>query len=73
MAETKKIAKADAAVMNKLYATEVAKIAADQKVKIASPEDPQAFKDHQEYNATIESVMRDDKGTSFDPNDPIKD
>ena len=69
----KKIAQADAAVMNKLYASEVSKIAADQKVKFASPEDPQAFKDHDEYNATVESVLREDKSESFNPNDPIKD
>ena len=69
----KTIVAADAAVMNSLYATEVAKIAADQKVKIATPEDPQAFKDHAEYNATVESVLRSDGSEEWNPNDPILD
>lgn len=69
----KKIATADAAVMNSLYAAEVAKIAADQKVKIATPEDPQAFKDHADYNATMDSVLRSDGSEEWNPNDPILD
>ncbi len=74
MAEkAKKIVAADAAVINRLYAQEVSKIAADQKVKIATPEDPQAFRDHQEYTSLLENVMREDKGQSWDPNDPLKD
>ncbi len=74
MAEkAKKIVAADAAVINRLYAQEVSKIAADQKVKIATPEDPQAFKDHSEYTSLLENVMREDKGESFNPNDPLKD
>jgi len=74
MAEkAKKIVAADAAVINRLYAQEVSKIAADQKVKIATPEDPQAFKDHAEYTSLLENVMREDKGESFNPNDPLKD
>jgi hypothetical protein len=69
----KTIVAADAAVMNSLYATEVAKIAGEQKVKIATPEDPQAFKDHADYNATVEAVLRSDGSEEWNPNDPLKD
>lgn len=69
----KNIVAADAAVMNGLYAAEVAKLAADAKVKIATPEDPTAFKDHAEYNATVESVLRSDGSEEWQPNDPILD
>jgi len=33
----------------------------------------EAFKDHESYVKTLESVLSDDKGQSFDPNDPILD
>lgn len=71
----KKIAKVDADAMNSLYASETArmgvKVAADDEK--GAPHDPQAFKDHEEYIETMKSVLAEDKGTDFQPNDPIQD
>lgn len=64
-----KIASADAAAMNTLYKGELVRIGA---VKTAA-EDIQAFKDHAEYESTLEEVLREDTKESWDPNDPILD
>jgi hypothetical protein len=70
----KKIAKVDAAAMNKFYGAELSrmglKVAADDK---GGPHDPQAFEDHAEYLETLKAVMAEDKGTDFQPNDPVLD
>jgi hypothetical protein len=70
----KKIAKVDASAMNKLYGSELTrmgvKVAADDKGIIDAP---QAFEDHAEYLETLKSVMAEDKGTDFQPNDVVLD
>jgi hypothetical protein len=71
----KKIAKVDAEAMNSLYASEVSRMG----VKTAAsddngaPHDPQAFEDHADYLATLESVMKEDKKDDFQPNDQVLD
>ena len=71
----KKIARVDADAMNSLYASELTKagvkVAADDDK--GAPHDPQAFEDHAEYLATMKSVMAEDKGEDFSPNDPVLD
>lgn len=65
-----KIAQIDNEAMNSLYKLELA------KHKIAAgtgPEDPQAFKDHEEMIKTLEDVLSQDKKTSWKPNDPKLD
>jgi len=70
----KKIAKVDADAMNSLYASELnkkgIKNASDDKGIIHAP---QAFEDHEEYLATMKSVMAEDSKTDFNPNDEISD
>jgi hypothetical protein len=71
---SKKIAKIDADAMNSLYASELVRVGgikvADVKDQNGAPKDPQAFKDHEEYLATLESVLKEDAGVaSADPND----
>jgi hypothetical protein len=72
----KKIATVDAEAMNSLYASELklagVKTAADDK---GEPKDPQAFKDHSEYLAVLEAVMKEDAKVdgSQNPNDPLSD
>jgi hypothetical protein len=72
-----KIAKVDADAMNSLYAAEVTgKTAAgnaDVTDRNGAPEDPQAFQDHEEYIATLKSVMAEDTKTDFEPNDVTLD
>ena len=70
-----RIAAADQEAMNKLFTTAVASgcktagVAADE-----SPENTkQVFKDHEDYIATLEDILSDDKKTSFDPNNEILD
>lgn len=74
---SKKIAKVDAEVMDSLYAGEFARMAgkktADWQDEKGAPKDPQAFKDHEEYMATLKSVLSDDAGQDHDPNDKILD
>jgi hypothetical protein len=71
----KKIAKIDADNMNSLYAGEFERIsgsklaAGDVKDRNGAPEAPQAFKDHDEYLATLQSVLKEDASQDFDPND----
>ena len=66
---TTKIAAADAQAMDRLFAQELTKTGS----KTAADEKLQAFDDHQEYVATLESVMSDDKSDSWSPNDPTLD
>lgn len=64
-----KIAKADADAMNSMYATEMTRMTAaaktagsfDSKEEGPTPSDAQAFTDHSDYLATLESVLKDDK------------
>jgi hypothetical protein len=78
-AETvKKIAAADAGVINSLYASEVTRLAksageVDTKEEGPTPADAQAFKDHEDYISTLESVMADDKKNSLNANDALID
>jgi len=64
-----KLAKVDAAAMNHLFKHEASRVG----VKVAGAEDPQAFEDHKEYLELVDSVLKEDKGQSWDPNDPILD
>lgn len=66
-----KIAKIDNEALNKLYTRELAKVG----LKVAANDDkqaPDAFKDHEEFIKTVESVLSDDKNVkgSDNPNDP---
>jgi hypothetical protein len=74
---SKKIAKTDAQAMDSLYSGEFSRLAgkktADWQDEKGAPKDPQAFKDHEEYMATLKSVLSDDAGQDGDPNDPLKD
>lgn len=70
----KKIAKVDNDAMNSLFATEFSRLAgkkqaADWQDEKGAPKDPQAFKDHEEYLATLKSVLADDNSQDHDPND----
>ena len=73
----KKIAKVDAGVMDSLYSVELgrlgAKVAANDET--GQPKDIQAFKDHEDYLATLEAAFKDDGQAEGggNPNDPIKD
>jgi hypothetical protein len=65
-----KLAKVDAAAMNHLLQHEASRL----NVKVAAAgEDPQAFEDHEEYLATVDAVLKEDKSQSWDPNNPILD
>lgn len=63
-----KIASTDNIAMNKLFALEASK--GGNKVAAA---DVQAFEDHKEYVATLEAVLKDDKKTTWEPNDLLLD
>jgi hypothetical protein len=67
-----KIARADNQAMNILMKGELArkghKLAAD-----GDNGDIQAFKDHEEYNKTLEEVLKEDKTEQWSPNDMILD
>jgi hypothetical protein len=80
----KQIASEDRQVMDSLFASENAKLAAAAGIKVgASKSDiaddngkeqgPQAFKDHEEYVDVVSAVLADDKKESFDPNDITQD
>ena len=66
----KKIASADNAAMNKLFQSELTRTGASKR---AAGEPVQAFKDHAEYEATVQSVLSEDKKESWPPNDMILD
>jgi hypothetical protein len=69
----KKIAKVDNEAMNTLYGGEFSRLAgkktADWQDDKGAPKDPQAFKDHEEYVATLKSVLSEDGSQDHDPND----
>ena len=74
----KQIVASEAAVINSLYASEVARISknageVDTKEEGPTPADAQAFKDHKDMISVLESVMAEDKKDSFSPNDAILD
>ncbi len=72
-----KIAKVDAAAMDSLYSAEVSRMGVKTAAGIGdqngAPKDPQAFKDHEDYLATLEAVMKEDAKTDFQPNDVTLD
>jgi len=79
---SKKIAAVDAENMNQIYSSEYSRIAKREKVAdlvvekdLARSADPQAFKDHDEYLAVLEEVIKEDKKSegSFDQNDVVLD
>jgi hypothetical protein len=72
---SKKIAAVDKTAMDALYAEDFKRVAAasDVKDQNGAPEDPQAFEDHEEYLATLENVLSEDKKNSFEPNDVNQD
>lgn len=72
------IANPDRTAMNRLYAKEMQRAGVKSAAVLNKGENgsvtPEgAFQDHEEYLKTLEQVMKEDKKTSFDPNDPIKD
>lgn len=76
--QVKKIAASDAAVINSLYASEVARISksageVDTKQEGPTPADAQAFKDHAEMISVLENVMSEDKRDGWSPNDAVLD
>jgi hypothetical protein len=64
-----KIAVKDNVAMNSLYKDELIRTGS----KTAATEDTTAFKDHEEYDKTVQSVLNDDGKESWDPNDLILD
>lgn len=64
-----KIASADNAAMNTLFKGELVRLGATK----TAAEDIQAFKDHEEYQKTLEEVLSEDTKEAWDPNDPILD
>jgi len=66
---SKKIASVDKTAMDALYKADFARVAADVKDQNGAPEDPQAFEDHEEYLATLEGVLKEDKRNDWEPND----
>jgi len=65
----KAIASADNTAMNNLFKSELTRAGA----KIAAGEPVQAFKDHEEYEKVVQSVLSEDKRESWPPNDMILD
>lgn len=65
-----KIAATDNQAMNALYRVEM--VRTGQKTA-AENTSLQAFKDHEEYNKTLQEVMSEDKKESWDPNDMLLD
>jgi hypothetical protein len=64
-----KIATKDNVAMNTLYKAELARTGS----KVAATEDTTAFKDHAEYEKTVQSVLSEDSREGFDPNDLVLD
>jgi hypothetical protein len=69
MAKKEVIHPAEAAVMKRLYASELNKAG----MKTAGSEDPQAFEDHKKMIDTLKEVLADDASTSWSENDPLLD
>jgi hypothetical protein len=59
-----KIASTDSTAMNHLFSVEASR----QGIHLAAGEDPQAFKDHEEYLSVVDSVLKADKSNAWDPN-----
>jgi len=70
---SKKIAAVDTQAMNSLYAEDFKRVASEVSDQNGAPEDPQAFEDHESYLATLEAVLKEDKGNDFEPNDVAQD
>ena len=70
---SKKIAAVDKTAMDELFKADFARVAADVKDQNGAPEDPQAFEDHEEYLATLEGVLKEDKRNDWEPNDVSQD
>lgn len=72
---SRKIAAVDKQAMDALYVEDFKRVAAAQDVRDqnGAPEDPVAFEDHEEYLATLENVLSEDKKNAFDPNDVKND
>lgn len=66
---SKKIAAVDKTAMDSLYTEDFKRVAAGVKDSNGAPEDPQAFEDHEEYIATLEGVLSEDKRNDWEPND----
>jgi hypothetical protein len=64
-----KIAAKDNAAMNALFQAELVRTGS----KTAATEDTTAFKDHEEYEKVVQSVLNEDGKESWDPNDLILD
>jgi hypothetical protein len=64
-----KIASTDSCAMNHLFSVEASR----QGIHLAAGEDPQAFKDHEEYLSVVDSVLKADGSESFPPNSPLLD
>ncbi len=70
---SKKIAAVDKQAMDALYTEDFKRVASDVKDSNGAPEDPVAFSDHEEYLSVLESVLKEDKSNSFEPNDTTQD
>ena len=76
---SKKLAKADNEAMNRLFASELSKAgiktAAAEESDAGRSDDPQAFKDHEDYIKTVEDAFKSDKKVEGgkDPNDVLFD
>jgi hypothetical protein len=70
---SKKIAAVDKTAMDELYVADFKRVAGQVRDSNGAPEDPVAFKDHEEYIATLEGVLSEDKKNSFEPNDVSQD
>ena len=70
----KKIAAVDKTALDSLFAEEMKKSAASEvRDPNGAPVDEVAFADHEEYLATLEGVLAEDKKNSFEPNDVHQD
>jgi hypothetical protein len=64
-----KIAAKDNAALNRLYKDELIRMGS----KTAADSDPDAFKDHEDYEKELQEVLDEDTKESWDPNDPLLD
>ena len=67
------IANPDRTIMNRLFASEATRLGGGKTAAGKGIESDQAFKDHEEFLGTLETVLKSDDKTEFDPNDPIQD
>jgi hypothetical protein len=61
-----KIQEPDASVLNRLAAKSAGKTATEGHSEVA-------FKDHEEFLATLDDILSEDNKTSWDPNEPTLD